>query len=245
MTDLSKDIETFFSHFKTLRQGILDTQFKFAEVTCKSILLCSILDTLSKCVYNNVTFNRDRFVYFVDDFSGWPYRDKISLIQLRDFVDRETDIKYERTKSFLRERFKNLRPGDVYKASNDLVLADIPHLKIIEDEVRQFTYSSLLYKYRNSVVHEFKTPGSGVDFGHLNELYYHHMRHFEVADDTNLLQKTTWELVFPIIYLSDLVLQSITNTQAYCQEHSINPYNFFFFDSSWLTSQEVKKKRRP
>jgi len=207
-------------------------------------LLCSILDTLSKCIYNEVPLNRDRFVYFIDDFSGWAYRDNSSLIQLRYFVEKETDLKYERTKSFLKERLKDLKPGDVYKASNDLFLTDIPHLKIIEDEIRRFTYSNLLYKYRNSVVHEFKTPGSGMDFGYIEEVYYHHMGHIELKSDTHVLAESTWELVFPMNYLSNLVLQSIANTRAYCEKHTINPYNFFLFDVAWLTSGEVKQKRK-
>jgi len=211
------------------------------NLVCKSILLCSIIDTLSKCVYSTSP-NRERFPFFLDDFSGWPHRDRISLVQLHYFLETEADIKYEQTKLYVANRFKNLAHGMMQHSDNDELLNKIPHLKSVESEIRMFSYANLLYKYRNSVVHEFKAPGSGMDFGISEDVYYHSMSHYDLRNDEYVLIKNTWELVFPIKFLSKLVLQSITNLKSYCIIHNINPYNYFYFDTAWLSKKEVKRK---
>ncbi|MBU1298243.1 MAG: hypothetical protein KKB77_03755 [Bacteroidetes bacterium] len=243
MTSLAENIDRFFTHFQNRHDGILTTQFKLDDVVCKSILLCSIIDTISKCVYDTLS-NREKFTFFLDDFSGWPHRDRISLVQLHYFLEKETDIKYEQTKSYVESRFKSFAPGLVHHPNNDEHLSQIPHLKSIESQIRKFSYARLLYKFRNSVVHDFKTPGSGMDFGDIEDVYYHSMGHYELQNDKYVLIRSTWELVFPIKFLSKLVLQSIANLKSYCTTHSINPYNFYYFPTSWLSKKEVKEREQ-
>jgi len=240
---ISEKIESFFDYFRRLLNGVSSTKFEFSPFVCQSILLCSMLDTLSKCVYDYLP-NNVRFICFVDDFTGWKCKDRISLIQLFYFMQKENHLKYNETKAFLNDRFSGLTPDVIYKASRDLLLSDIPHPKVIEEEIRQFTYSNLLYKFRNSVVHEFKTLGDGMDFGEISEAYYHSLSHLDVDDNNTIIEKITWELVFPTKYLATLVSQSIDNLQAYCIANKINPYEHYYFENTWLSSKEVKKNAK-
>ena len=236
------DTERFFGYFRRLVEGVSSTKYDFSPDVCQSVLLCSMLDTLSKCVYDYLTTSRARYVCFADDFTGWKYRDRISLIQLFYFMEKENHLKYAETKAFLNARIAGLVSGNIYKASEDLLLSQIPYPKVIEEEIRHFTYSNLLYKFRNSLVHDFKTPGSGMDLGGIAEAYYHHMAHYEYIEEAPVLVNQTWELVFPVSYLVELVKQSIENVRTYCISNKINPYEHYYFDTSWFSAQEVKKR---
>ncbi|HVN47442.1 MAG TPA: hypothetical protein VMU30_01340 [Bacteroidota bacterium] len=237
----TQDIERFFGYFRRLLLGVSSTKYVFSPAACESILLCSMLDTLSKCVYDYLASNRSRFVCFVDDFSGWKCRDRISMVQLFYFLQKQDHLKYAKTKEFVGRRIAGLISGTIYKASEDLLLSDIIYPKVIEEEIRQFSYSNLLYKFRNSLVHDFKTPGAGIDFGDLDEAFYHHMSHYDYVDETPVLVDSSWELVFPAKYLESLVSQSIENLYSYCVSNKLNPYEHYYFDSPWISSQEVKR----
>lgn len=237
MNTLNDDIDLFFGHFEQLHQSIESCDLRYANEISKPILLCSILDSISRCIYPKLG-HREKFTYFVDDFSQWKYVDKISVVQLYYFIKDETDIKYEPLKSYVINKVEKMTVGKLYEPEFDEYLNQLKYLKVVENEIRKFSYSNLLYKYRNYVVHEFRTPGKGSDFAQKDEIYYHHFGHFGESKN-----EKTWELVFPVKFLIKLVSESIDNLKYYCKQNKINPYDNFSFDTIWITKSEVKNQR--
>lgn len=225
---MEDSLNTFFSHFEELHETVKNIFCKDNR-EIKSILLCSIIDAISKCVYPKLP-NHDKFVFFIEDFSGWEHRDRISLIQLLYYLEDKNDIKYEPLKSFVMDQIGNLSKGTIIQPTFDKCLHELNYLKVIEDEIRKFSYAELLYKYRNAVVHEFKIPGHGMELFSDEDIFYHSMTHFDEAKE---IEEETWELVFPTKYISQLVEHSIEHLKKYCQENEIDPFQYYYFGKLW------------
>lgn len=236
MSKLKDDVDLIFNYFEKVRSSIVNAQFSECDEISKSILLCSLMDTLSRCVYPKLP-NRERYVCFVDDFSGWDNKNKISLVQLHYFLKNEEDKIYEPIKSYVAGKVSRMRRGTIYKTSFDEYLHDLKYLKVIESQIQKFNYANLFYKFRNYLVHEFRTPGFGSNFSKSRDIHYYSLTQISDKPVT-----TTWELVFPAIYLSNIVKNSIDNLRNYCMEVKYNPYDSFEFKTQWLDKSEIKKK---
>lgn len=235
---LKDDLDLFFNHFEKFRTSIIETNYNYSPEISQSVLLCSIIDTISNVAYPNLKLrNNEKFTYFVDDFSGWDNVDRVSLVQLYYYLENENDKKYEPIKKYTSDKVSNMESGSIYKRDIDEYFYELDYLKVIEEEIRKFTYSRLLYKYRNFVVHELRTPGKGFNFIDSDEIHYHGLGHF--GDNINL---RTWELVFPVNYINNLVKSAISNLRLYCEENEINPYDIIKSETLWLNKSEVKKK---
>ena len=236
MSNLEQEVDLLFDYFDKVRLSINNVEFSEDDEISKSILLCSLMDTLSRCIYPKIP-NRDRFIFFVEDFSGWENKNRISLVQLYYFIKDEKDKIYQPIKSYVENKVSKMLRGAIYKTSFDEYLYDLKYLKVIESEIQKFSYANLLYKFRNHLVHEFRTPGYGSNFSKSTEIHYYSLTH--ISDKPAY---TTWELVFPAAYLSNLVMKSIKNSRNYCLEVKYNPYDSFEFNTLWLNKAEIKRK---
>jgi hypothetical protein len=236
MKNNNEDIDLFFGHFEQLHLSISQSELVYASEVSKSILLCSIIDSVSRVVYPKLG-HREKFTYFIDDFSQWKNVDKISLVQLFYFLKEEDDLKYEPLKTYVGGKIQQMTVGKIYEPEFDEYIYNLKYLKVIENEIKKFSYSNLLYKFRNYVIHEFRTPGKGSDFIQKDEIYYHHFGHFGESKS-----EKTWELVFPVKYLLKLVEDSLDKLKFYCKQNNINPYDNFSFETSWIMKSEVKNK---
>ena len=233
---LKDEIELLFNYFDKIRLSIINVKFEESDEISKSILLCSLMDTLSRCIYPKLS-NRDRFVFFVDDFSGWENKNKISLVQLYYFLKDEEDKNYEPIKSYVKNKVSKIRRGVIYKTDFDEFLHELKYLKVIETQIQKFSYANLFYKFRNYLVHEYRTPGLGSNFSKSKDIHYYLLTH--ISDKPTY---TTMELIFPAFYLSNLVKNSIDNLKKYCLEINYNPYESFKYSTLWLDKAEIKKK---
>lgn len=86
----------------------------------------------------------------------------------------------------------------------DRLISDIEQYASTEEEkelLRESTHSSLLYVYRNHLVHEFREPGHGMEMDQRNVFpYYHSLTRLSVAGERS---KDTWELVYPLGFLAN------------------------------------------
>lgn len=238
MASLESDIELLFGYFNNLLNSIIDVNFKVSDDISKSILLCSLIDTLSSIRYSKLP-NRERFISFIDDFSGWSNVNRISLVQLHYFIKDENDKNYEPIKTFLKVKMSKMRSGTIYLTDFDDYLHNLNYLKVIEEQINCFSYANLLYKFRNYLIHEFRTPGLGSNFIKSDAIHY-----YSLTEITGKGMNHSWELVFPVNYLYRLVSDCIKNIKEYCLINKINPYDYYEFDSRWLKNSEVKKKKK-
>jgi hypothetical protein len=89
---------------------------------------------------------------------------------------------------------------------------------------------NLLWHLRNSLVHEVRMRGHGVDTDEdeKNVLpFYHTMQDL----DTN---QTTWELVYPIGFLKLLCRNAIKNLCLHFKKIKYDPYRSYTFGSFWI-----------
>ncbi len=180
---------------------------------------------------------------FVDDFSGWENRYRISIAQLHYYLQDKKHLKYEPLKSYVAERVAKYESGNIYPSSIDKKMHELQYLSVIEHEIAEFTYAALLYKFRCSVVHEFNTPGHAMDGFGDGGIVYHSMMHYENGS----VERTTWELLFSNEYISKIVEVMIDNAKKYCIKNEINPYEYYYFGDVWggkKRNKSPKQKQR-
>ena len=88
-------------------------------------------------------------------------------------------------------------------------------------------HSSLLYRYRCKLVHEFRKPGHGFEFDQRHPSPYYHST--TNRDD----QSDMIELVYPRQWFLDLPLSILTGLETHYIDAGINPYDSYNFGSPW------------
>jgi hypothetical protein len=84
----------------------------------------------------------------------------------------------------------------------------------------------LFYTYRNSLIHELRNLGYGLEELSLEkEPSYHHF-----TDEKN---EETWQLVYPLGFFEIICETCVKNLKKYLVSNNINPYNSFNSGSYW------------
>ena len=95
-----------------------------------------------------------------------------------------------------------------------------------------FTHLNLFYSYRNSLVHELREPGNGMEFHDEHEYpFYHGMTSFD-GEDMN--GERSLELVYPLKFYFWLTDNIIDNVEKYLRKNHLNPYESYSYGSSWV-----------
>lgn len=195
---------------------------KLEEILFKKIIFSIIIDTVGHVKSSNNKV-RDRIVGLIDDFSTWSDKDRISLPQL-----------------FLKLQGNNLSSGHLYKEvkkkidswglgriygigevdpdSKDIFLMAEGKERAIVEESR---HVELFCQYRNTLVHEFREPGYGMEISSDNQNpYYLHCGE-------------GWELTYPIGFFREICLNCIKEIRNYLENNNIDPYEQHKFGSIW------------
>jgi len=188
----------------------------------RSVLLLALLDTLSKSAAPQIRKNGERFVKLIDDFSGWAYKDFVSLSQL--YLLTPTDSKL---KQFLGDSISKYQSGQILRPEQ----ADVPLETVLsycsENEkpnAQKVRYASLLWALRNSLSHSFMSPGNGWQLSRYNSTPYYF----------NHIGTKNWEFYIDAEVLAIVARQTISNLGDYFDRVQINPYESFSWSSSWL-----------
>jgi hypothetical protein len=225
-------IEKFIDHFR--RQVDATNMTKMPEQQARlypKILFVILLDTLSVAAYPKLAKqNRKRFTNFIDKCAAWS--DATSRVSAQQLVlyleDRNlTDGPlYERVKGIVNGWGGWGAGGPITAAKVDPPLDDL--LALIKPQqaehnkaVQENRYGSLLYAYRNNLLHEFRAPGYGGEFP---------------GDDQPLYESiidNPWQLTFPVPFLRRLCLDSICGLRTLLTEQKRDPYTAYQFGSLW------------
>ena len=84
----------------------------------------------------------------------------------------------------------------------------------------------LLYTYRNSLIHELRNLGYGLEELSLGKEPSYHSMTMEDGKDT-------WQLVYPLGFFENICETCIINLKEYLILNNIDPYNSFNFGSYW------------
>lgn len=86
------------------------------------------------------------------------------------------------------------------------------------------TYADLFYTYRSCLVHEFREPGYGTDWGRGSAEPYYGKSSFGER-----------ELVFPVAFVARLANEALVQLRTHLSANKIAPHSKFKFGSQWHT----------
>ena len=238
---LQNDINRFTGYFKNQVEEIASIESGHSELY-RRLLYASLLDTLAGTVMPR-RLNRERFVHFVKRFCHWSDGNKVSLSHLVQLLRKNPDPAFEKLRKWAISEFKDLsvHAGRLMLIDEDpcldLVKKNWPvqkeHRTPIEGiDLVALQHYQLLYHYRNTLVHELRTPGKGMEFG-VDDLapFYHLM---STVDDNLEINTSSIELVYPWRFLKGLCETALEELQKYYSKNEINPYDSLSYGTYWI-----------
>lgn len=233
-------IDRYITHFNEELISIRGLRTQRAPLF-QPILYTALIDTLSKsvCKQFNWQGNRQRFAGVVEKFSDWAEKDRISLPHL---VQALTIGRIASTAIICDYAFSEIKkwqdPWGPIPINKDPEISQIKELLSEVDPTtifrrygwEQITHNYLLYSYRNSLVHEFRKSGYGMESMVDDYPAYHDLH---TVEHLNRPSKVTFELVYPRPFLFHLCKTIIGNLGNYLKANKINPYNGHRFGSFW------------
>jgi len=234
INEIKKQIEKFIFYFQFNFQIIKDTKFKANDELFKKILYIDIIDALSKTIYPRKG-NRKRFVSFLENYSDWKHCNRISLPHLVRLLEFSPEPEYSKIREFAFSSIGQWAPGEIISLEKDPEFKGVkkywPKGQVNDEPIKDVKLESLehvhlLYTYRNSLIHELRNPGYGVEELSLEkEPSYHSMT---MEDD-----KDTWQLVYPLGFFEIICVTCLKSLKKYLIINNIDPYNSFDFGSYW------------
>jgi hypothetical protein len=203
----------------------------------KKALYVSVIDTLSKSVFPHRQSNHERFVAFLMRFSNWSEGYRISMPHLAQLLRINPDPSYEHLRKII---FESYDKSDVHKSQivgldTDPTVDEIKKHWPIQKECRipiegvtleSLQHFHLLYAYRNSLVHELREPGYGMESrDDVDYPYYHGMTIVDAEKEEKSI-----ELVYPVMFFQRLVSTCLNNLETYLKDNKLDPYAYYKFD---------------
>jgi hypothetical protein len=232
--EIQKQIERFISYFQNKYQIIKETKFKENDELLKKILYVGIIDSFSKTIFPRKG-NRERFVSFLEKYSEWKHSNRISLPHLVRLLEFTPEPEYSKLREFVFSAYGQWPSGEIISLEKDPEFKEVIKywpkgqannecIKGVKLEALKHVH--LFYTYRNSLIHELRNLGYGLEELSLGkEPSYHSM----IMEDG----KDTWQLVYPLGFFENICETCIINLKEYLILNNIDPYNSFKFGSYW------------
>jgi hypothetical protein len=232
--ELQENIGRFLGFFEKKLDVIKKSEFDESTQLFKKILYLGLIDALSKSVTLPKTGNRERITSFLKYFSCWDSQERISLPHLVRLLTKVPDPQFSELREFAFEMHKKWNQGETVTLDRDLTYKEVKSLwpntvpKPLEDiQIEHLQHANLFYRHRNSLVHEMREPGYGMEFKIDDAPFYHTMR---TVDDISY----TWELVYPTGFFHKICSDGIAKLRDYYIKDKIDPYDHYKFGSYWI-----------
>lgn len=222
----------FFDVMERFIKTIEGSTFNDYDKTFKKVLYFNVIDLLSKSVYPNTRRNHDRFTEFVRKFCEWDNCDRVSLPHLCRLLEHTQDTDFRKLREYSSskiEQWDRDKDTDIYNDPlYDEIKEYLPRDKNIikvngkETNVKHLKHVSLLYKLRNSLVHELRELGRPMEDSQDVRPYYHKSTHEDL------------ELVYPVKFIKALTDSGLENLRSHFENKSLNPYDAFNFGAYWI-----------
>ena len=212
-------------HFEFRIESIRKIEEKYFQLLC----LFSLIDSLAQ-EYSNYSRGQEqrKFTNFVLEFQGkWDFLECTDPITF--YYDVQEHLNEAINLDFLVE-------GNVYSPANMIksgmtekitTYLEAKGLQNVDDYKRKHRYIDLLYKMRSKLSHELSTSGSVSPMG-LGELeplpYYVSVRRMYSINGESI-EDDIWELVIPVEFIEQLLLDCLGNYLDYCKEKQRDPFS--------------------
>jgi hypothetical protein len=238
--EIEQSINIYADHFTDRVERLKEYEFDAADRVLKKNILVSVLDALSRTASNPQAGNRQRFTELIANFADWANHTRASAPHIHYLLGQLRDPSFEKARSFVSQIVANNSSGELIPLSRDPELHEIAEVWPIPAEqkvlgnmsLKSFTHLNLLYEHRNSLVHELREPGYGIEFSDDDtEPYYHGSTHL---GSENVVEGRTLELVYPLNFYFRLFENVMSNLKPYLMRNRIDPYDCYRFGSSWI-----------
>jgi hypothetical protein len=205
-----------------------------SEFRYRKALYVTAIDTLAGLRFHKSAYpqlsrqNRERFKRFVRDHGSWPEGHLVSLPFLKEELEalKLHQRPLGRHVAAKVAQFSTEDGGALTVGEIDEPLSGLQALATLEKEeeaLREYQHLALLYRYRNSLVHESREPGRAMEvFGATGEPYYH-----------GYLDDPRWHLAYPPALFEQLLTRSIASFRDYLVSNSIDPYSLVEDKARW------------
>jgi len=223
------------THIDIDRNALPDLSFEDYQVRFyRKVLLIAGIDTLAGIRFPKANCpqlnrrNRERFIQFVKEFGDWPHGNLVSLPFLKDQLTR-MGLSSSRLGSYVSKRVADFDKdvgGDrgISRIDEPLdTLSAMASTEREEDAIVNEQHYSLLYRYRNYLLHEWREPGSSIEIDPLREEPYYH----EYGDNPE------WYLVYPMQVFTNLFRNCVSRFKQYLIDKSIDPFSFVDDTHRW------------
>jgi hypothetical protein len=226
-------IDNFINYFLEQWEnidGLGVTKYHAWENLYRKILYVILLDSLSIAARPSLLAkNQARFRNLTNLLTAWPDRSRVSAPQLKLVLEHRqlgAGVLYQR----ITEAVGNWPEGIsvLLGCDCDPLEKDLDSMMTSPEEkraVQDCRYDSLLYSYRNSLLHEFREPGYGMEFREDVEPVYHS------------LMDHPWQLAFPLEFIRRLCLIAIWDVRDLLYTEHRNPYPAYPFGSLWKSNK--------
>lgn len=236
LSKLEDDIGQYIHHF----QSEHDKLRKLPDKLHRKLLVVTMLGALAEGRYpkNRYPKARDaeKFVNLVEEHSEWVHATSVSASQLEMRIKK---LGGANALGLSSDFIEKLRAADWRKPHNQSEIVGLGEDPKAEDVLPTFPnkeerklvdevkHSSLLYRYRCTLVHEYREPGHGFEFDQSSSVpFYHTMMNMPDRHETT-------ELVYPTNWFLELVPPILTRLKTYYIEERVNPYDSYEFGSPW------------
>lgn len=244
MQNTTKHIDKFISHFDERIKNVASLEATDFVADFRKTLYVAIMDGMSKSVFPWST-NRERFVSFIEKFANWPDGSNLSLPHLVRLLSLVPDPQFEEVRKFARSQLSNWNPGTVIFLNSDTNLDQIlsvwptgqESMKVLHGvRLNSMQHFNLLYTYRNSLVHEFRTLGFPFEDQHEKEPFYIHLT--RNVDNLSIIEYV-WQLNYPEEFFRSICQRSLEALRSYLYSNMIDPIDFYSEGSYFL--EELNK----
>lgn len=238
MNNYIAEIERYLGHFEKEFSQVQSLQVTdgYHAAIYKKMIYVGIIDALSKCIYPR-RGNRERFVTFLNDFSGWEHAHRISLPHLFQLLEKNPEPAFSKLRAFVITELEKWASGEIVTLDREPEIAAIKKLWPNEKEhqkllnglgVEALQHCNLFYTYRNSLIHEFRELGRGIESKTEDIPYYISFSYLEEPD------VEVWELTYPVTFFENMLGNCISELKRYLIQNNINPYNSYKFGTYWI-----------
>jgi hypothetical protein len=238
MNEIAESISTYIGHFRSHLSAIEKLQAAEHTVHYRKLLYVAALDALAKGIYPRKECNRERQVAFLERFSRWKDLHRVSLPHLSRLLAKTPDPAFAKLRRYVRDELSKWPHGISGSPSQDPDIkavkrhwpSDKEHRYPLEGvALESLQHVHLWVTYRNSLVHEFRSPGHGYEFPSDEPSYIGEFKG-EVADESSVIRL----LNYPVGFFCKIAGTCLENVETYLLENQINPYSSYIFGDYFL-----------
>lgn len=237
MEKAAENIKTYIEHFREHLSAIRKVKGFEHSAQYRKLLYVAVLDALARCVYPRRS-NRERQVDFLTQFSEWKELHKVSLPHLAHLLARTPDPAFAKLRRYVKEQLAKWPHGLSGSPSQDPDVKEVrkhwpsdkEHRFPLEGvQLESLQHVHLFVTYRNSLVHEFRTPGHGYEFPSEEPFYFGKLEG-EVNQDSSAVHL----LSYPVAFFERITTKCLDNLEKYLHENDIDPYLSYTFGDYWI-----------